>query len=91
MISSWCCEGGILDTLDLVYQKQKGRSGAASENNKDDLIAFRTAALGYSSSVQLPLVMHYKTCESAQSSYYLTLWRIDNHSACRKAPSRVMG
>ena len=91
MIYPWGYKGGILDTLELVYQKHIGRRGAVSESNKDDLIAFMTAALSYSSSIQLPLVMCYKTCESAESTYYLTLWWIDDCSACRKAPGRVIG
>ena len=68
-----------------------GRCSVVLSVKLDDLTAFRAAALAWSSSIQLPLVTAYKTCESAQSSYYLTLQWIDDCSACCEAPGRVIG
>lgn len=42
------------------------------------------------SRTQLPLVTHYKICESAQTTNYLTLLWIDDCSACSKAPGKVI-
>lgn len=78
--------------LDLhKYIRRKFCGVVVNESHKDNLSAYSTAALGCFSSIQLPLVTHYKSCESAQSSYYITLQWIDDCSACSEASGRIMG